>query len=283
SVVYCLFRGSATSGIPRGPSSVELNTILMRSTFKIAGGDTLGTAFLVGRPTPDVPNKQFYVLVTAAHVLSEIKGDKAVLFLRQRQGEDFVKLEHPIQIRRKGKALWTQHPEVDVAVMYVGLPEEADVQLLPMSFLVTDRHLVELEIHPGDTLSCLGFPFGAEANEAGFPILRSGQIASYPLTPTAKVKSFLFDFRVFGGNSGGPVYFTQVSRTYGGSTRLGQTLQFVAGLVSQQRFVEEEIHSLSETRRAKHPLSLAVVIHADLIRETIESLPAKPTPIVSSS
>jgi len=254
----------------------DIHTVLMRSTFKIAGKDSLGTAFVIGRPTPGEDKKSFFVLVTAAHVLRDIKEEQAVLFLRKKQGDKFIKLPYPIQIRKGNQQLWKEHPKADVAVMYVTLPKEADVQLLPMSVLANNEQLERFEIHPGDVLSCLGYPFGAESNEAGFPILRSGQIASYPLTPTTEVQSFLFDFRVFGGNSGGPVYFFANNRTYGGKTRMGETIQFIAGLVSQEKFLEEEIRSLTETRQAKYPLSLAVVIHAALIREAVELLPSQP-------
>jgi len=257
-------------------ADMDINTILMRSTFKIAGPGSLGTAFVVGKPIPDEQEQAFYVLVTAAHVLRDIKGEQATLFLRKKQGDDFFKFPHTIQIRNGKKKLWKEHPNADVAVMYVNLPNEADVFLLPISLLATDNVLEKYEIHPGDALSCLGYPLGAEANEAGFPILRSGQIASYPLTPTKKVETFLFDFRVFGGNSGGPVYFVGTNRSYGGGIKLGETIQFFAGLVSQEKLVEEEIQSLTETRRTKHPLSLAVVVHASLIKETIELLPPQP-------
>lgn len=254
----------------------DINTILMRSTFKIAGSEKLGTAFIIGKPVPGDTQKLYYILVTAAHVLRDIKENQAVLFLRKKQGDEFVKVPFPLTIRKEGVPIWKEHPKADVAVMYVSLPNDVDVQLLPMSLLVSDKQLEEYEIHPGDSLSCLGYPFGAEANEAGFPILRSGQIASYPLTPTAKVKTFLYDFRVFGGNSGGPVYFIDRNRSYGGNVYLGTTIQFFAGLVSEEQILEEEIRSLNETRRAKHPLSLAVVVHASLIKETIDLLPTKP-------
>lgn len=255
---------------------MDLNTVLMRSTFKIAGQESIGTAFVIGRPVPGNNEKFFFVLVTAAHVLRDIKGDQASLFLRKKEGDEFVKLPYLLQIRKDNQPLWKEHPKADVAVMYVSLPQEADVQLLPMSLLATDHEIEQFEIHPGDVLSCLGYPYGAEANEAGFPILRSGQIASYPLTPTTKIQTFLFDFRVFGGNSGGPVYFIASNRTYGSGTRLGERINFIAGLVSQEEVIEEEIRSLTETRRAKHPLSLAVVVHAALIREAIELLPPQP-------
>lgn len=254
----------------------DINTILMRSTFKIAGQNSLGTAFLIGRPVPDEDTKLFYVLVTAAHVLGDIKEEQAVLYLRKKQGDKFIKLPHSIQIRKGSQQLWKKHPKVDVAVMYVRLPKEADIQLLPMSSLATNELLERLKIHPGDVVSCLGYPLGAEANEAGFPILRSGRIASYPLTPTAEVKTFLFDFPIFSGNSGGPVYFATTYRFASGATNMLDQSQFVAGLVSEEQYVEEEIVSFRETRKAKYPLSLAVVVHAALIREAIELLPPQP-------
>jgi S1-C subfamily serine protease len=247
----------------------------MRSTFKIAGKHKLGTVFIIGKPFSGDDTKAYFVLATAAHVLNDIKEEQALLFLRKKEGNEFVKFPIQLTIRKKGKPLWTEHSKADVAVMYVKLPTEADIQLLPMSLLATDKQLEEYGVHPGDVLSCLGYPYGAEANEAGFPILRSGQIASYPLTPTNKFKTFLYDFRVFPGNSGGPVYFTGGSRSVRGAFMIG-TIQLIMGLVSEEASLEEEIPSLIETRHVKHPLSLARVVHASLIKEVIDSLPQNP-------
>ena len=69
------------------------------------------------------------------------------------------------------------------------------------------------------------------------------------------------------------MYFVGSNRTYGKQINLGQTIRFIAGLVSQEHAVEEEIKSMSESRRVKHSLSLAVVIHAALIKDAIELLP----------
>jgi hypothetical protein len=245
----------------------------MCATFRLAGANSLGTAFLLGRPLPNEPGRAAYVLVTARHVLSDIPEDQAILFLRTCVNGVYQKIEYPIQIRANGVPLWSQHPAADVAAMYVRLPTAADLQLLSIDMLATDQILERYEVHPGDVVSCLGFPYGAEANDAGFPILRSGQISSYPLVPTTQYPTFLFDFRVFGGNSGGPVYFTATNRTYGGATHLGETIAVVMGLVSQEQVIEEEVRSLAETRRVKHALGLAVVIAAPLIRETVDLLP----------
>ena len=277
-IAWIILVGNAPA---RATETTDINTILMRSTFKIEGpaspGRTsVGTVFIVGRPVPGDTQRLFLVLVTAAHVLRGINGEQATLFLRKKQGDEFAKLPYQLQIRNGTSPLWKEHPRADVAAMYVRLPQEADVQPLPTSLLASDQELDKREIHPGDVLSCLGYPYGAEANEAGFPILRSGQIASYPLTPTSKIPTFLMDFRVLGGNSGGPVYFVASNRTYGGSTMLGETIHFLAGLVSGERVITKEINSPGETLVATYSLSLAVVVHAALIRETMELLPLHP-------
>ena len=56
------------------------------------------------------------------------------LFFRKRLGDSFHKVPYPIQIRRGTTPLWVQHSTMDVAVMYVSLPQEIDIQLLPIGF-----------------------------------------------------------------------------------------------------------------------------------------------------
>ena len=252
----------------------EINTFLMRSTFKIIGENSIGTVFILGKPCKENPDKAYYVLITATHVLANMKGDKATLFLRKKINNLYEKLPWEISIRKEGKNLWINHPEVDVSAMYIALPIDIDIALLLIGILADDETFNKFEIHPGDELLCLGYPFSAEANKAGFPILRSGKIASFPIVPAKETKSFLFDFEVFKGNSGGPVYFVQsTARAYGGATHIG-TIQFIAGLVSEEHIITEEITSLYEKQMKVYPLALAKVIHASFIKETIEMLPS---------
>lgn len=244
----------------------------MESTFKLQGEGSKGTAFIIGRPSKKEPEKGYYVLVTAAHVLDNIRGDKAQITLRKKKKDGaWEKVPHTIKIHHNNKPLWIRHDEVDVAAMYIRLPKNVNIPLLTIDFLVDDKGLEQFDIHPGDELICLGYPLGAEG-PAGFPILRSGKIASYPLLPTKQMKTFLYSFEIFEGNSGGPVYFVESGRTYKGSMHVA-TIQFVAGLISEQYFVTEKIVSLREKKEVKHALSLAVVVHASLIKETIEKLP----------
>ena len=250
----------------------ELNTILMNSTFKIEGSGKIGTVFIIGKPFFNDSTRAFFVLVTANHVLNDIKTDNAILYLRKEVNKKFIKFPYTLKIRKKGKPLWIKHSEVDVAAMYVSLPEDISINLLPTFFLANDSLISAYEIHPGDELLCLGFPYGAEANDAGFPILRSGKISSYPITPTKEIKSFLFDFQIFGGNSGGPVYFVGLNRRYKGVIHIGE-VRFIIGLVSEEVVLEEQVKSLDEISFRKHPLSLAKVIPATFIIETIDLLP----------
>jgi hypothetical protein len=214
------------------------------------------------------------VLITAAHVFDGMPGDIAILNLKRKNNQgDWERLPFPLQIRNNNHPLWVKHPEADVAVMYIGLPDGVSIPLISTELLADDAMLEKFEIHPGDTLRCLGFPFGEESNAAGFPILRSGRIASYPLVPTAKTKTFLFDINVFQGNSGGPVYMVDESRAYQGNTYIGMTTQLIIGLVIQETTHNEQLIGQYNAEAHRYPLGLATVVHASFIKEAMNLLP----------
>jgi len=104
--------------------------------------------------------------------------------------------------------------------MYVDLPDDVPLTGLPPDFLSDDKRVEEIDLDPGDEAFCLGFPQAAWS-PGGFPILRSGHIASYPLTPMKNVKEIYFDLFINGGNSGGPVYYSYTSRVFKGQAHLG--------------------------------------------------------------
>jgi hypothetical protein len=190
----------------------------------------------------------------------------------------WTQVPFPLQIRANGQPLWKKNLDADVAVMYIAVPTDTPIRAITPAMLVDDKMLSDFDIHPGDEVKCLGFPLGVASNTAGFPVLRSGMIASYPLIPTAETKTFLFDFRVFKGNSGGPVYYVENNRPIAG--RLGgfQNFHFIIGLVLEEKlFTEQSISQYSqETHQTQ--LGLAVVVHASLIKQTIEMLPSPDSP-----
>lgn len=224
----------------------DINISLARATYKLEGDGSIGTTFLLGVPFKNDPNYCFPVLITASHVLNNIKGNKAILYLRKKvgeAGEAYEKVPFELTIRKNGKNLWVNHKDADVAVMLIPsleLPIEIDrPTLLPLTWLANDGYLKDVGLRPGDELLCFGYPLGHEANDAGFPILRGGKIASYPIIPMKEVGSILLDFEIFSGNDGGPVYFFHESspRSVDHEVKF-YTYQFLVGLVSREKFAK---------------------------------------------
>jgi hypothetical protein len=253
---------------------LNIHNEMMRITCKISGDGSIGTGFIVGKTDPAEENRFFYILITADHVLSDAKGENVTLTLRREKERDhWERVDFRLRIRSGSKPLWHKHPDVDLAGMLVGLPDDAMKNgVLPPTLLLKDDKIREYEITAGTELLCLGYPLGAEGNPQGFPILRSGKIASYPLLPTKEVKTFLFDFRVFPGNSGGPVYLYRENPVYGGGTHLGAIFGLI-GVVTSEQSVVQTIQQLYEKREVQTPLSLAGVIPASFILELLDLIP----------
>lgn len=258
----------------RAAEHADYSTVLMELTFLIQGPNSIGTCFLVGNPHSG--DSSLFVLVTAAHVLEEMRGESAIVNTRTKTDQGWRVEPTTIQIRSQGRQLWTKHPTADVAVIYAPLrPNVEPSQVLGLAAFADDALLEKNAIHPGDEVLVLGYPLAQSANEALFPVLRSGRIASYPLLPTLSTKLFLIDFRVFKGNSGGPVYVSSGSNRVLGDGRftMGGVLQFLMGLVVSEKTVTEHTDGLYETREQVYSLGLAYVVHASLIRQAVEMLP----------
>lgn len=249
--------------------AVDLSVDLIKATVQLEqplanGSRTVGTGFLIADAAPD--GKPRVVLITAAHVFEQMPSMTARIGYRV-QGSDRVWRYDPeaLKIREGDHPLWVKHPTRDVAAMVVEAPEEFVRAAIPLNYLAKDDTFSDFNLGPGDEMMALGFPRGLSANPAGFPILRSGRVASYPLTPSTDFPTFLLDFAVFPGNSGGPVFMAQADRRRPGANET-QDLQFIAGVLTQQ--VE-----LSGER-----LEIGIVTHAKFIRETLAMIDQAPGP-----
>jgi hypothetical protein len=248
-----------------------LSALLMRSTFKLTDGKTFGTAFVLGKPIANDSTKAEYVLITATHVLKDFFGDTAVIYLRTKSGDDYTLLPCKLPIREKGIQKWIQHKSQDVSAMKIAIPTVADIQLCPTTYLAKDADFSKFDVVPGDDVMILGYPMELASNNALFPILRSGKIASYPIVPTSHYPQLLLDFNVFPGNSGGPVFIQSNTRIYGGGTNIG-IVRMIVGLVSQQLAYPEEIHAGTQSGILSHSLGVSVVIPSPFIRELVDQL-----------
>jgi len=246
---------------------------MMQSTFKIevpsAQRTALGTGFVLGKPSRKDPSRGNYVLVTAAHVLDVPgSGPVALLHARARSGDGWQRVPTPLPLRNGDEPRWIRHPLADLAVIPVTLPDTRDFPLQPTSLLASKDVLRRLSIHPGDFLNCLGFPLGVEGSSAGFAVLRLGAVASYPVDDPS---GFLLDLRVFGGNSGGPVYISESIRSMNGGISLG-AFRAILGILSQEISVKDVQKGLYSETSQTYSLGLAKVVPAYLAAELIERL-----------
>jgi hypothetical protein len=210
--------------------------------------------------------------VTAAHVLKDIEGNTATIDLR-RKNADGTYSEYPyiFQIRNSFINLYETSSEPDVAVAFISLPLAAEVPgAVPISFFVSDERITQLELHPGDDLLVLGFPLYTSLNT--FPVLRSAILSSYPLVPAKTVRRYFLNFRVFPGNSGGPVYFDYIGRFYISkqTTDFGSQQVGILGLVSDQ--LSSSASGVDES------LDIAEIVPAIYITESISKLCGHPVP-----
>jgi len=258
-----------------GDLSVELIHATVQLEQPLGDGTrTVGTGFLIDAPTPD--GKPRTVLITAGHVFDRMpSADARVGYRTANPDGSWSYSPQTLKIRdAKGAELWTRHPSRDVAAITISAPPEFAKAAIPLNWLADDDTFTRNAVSAGDEMMALGFPRGLSANQAGFPILRSGRVASYPVAPARIFPTFLLDFSVFPGNSGGPVFVTgqsyrrRIAQKAEGAADAaavdaaqgGGETQFVAGLLTQQVELNKE------------RLEIGIVTHAKFIRETIALL-----------
>jgi hypothetical protein len=253
----------------------DLSTELIHATVQLEqplgdGTRTVGTGFLISAPSPD--GKPRTVLVTAAHVLDKMPGTNARVGFRLENADgSWSYTPQAVRIRDKGgHELWTHHPSRDVAAIVITAPAEFAKAAIPENYLAADDTFSHYQVGAGDEMMALGFPRGLAANQAGFPILRSGRVASYPVAPAKIFPTFLLDFSVFPGNSGGPVFMSDQAHRRPGAA--AQDVEFIAGLLTQQVELNSE------------RLEIGIVTHAKYIRETLSLMdnPAAPVTVAST-
>jgi len=197
----------------------ELNSEMMKSTVLVMGGDKSGTGFVLKLVLTDSPAVSSWLLVTARHVLDDIVGDYATLYLHT-QLPDSTYMKEPLNVRiRNGSSRrYLCHPDesVDVAILPLDVPRKSAWVGLADDWVLGDSACDALALHPGDDVFSLGYP-RMVSSPGGFAILRSARISSYPLVPIRRVKRFYLDMQVYKGCSGGPVYMQRIGGTDGGA------------------------------------------------------------------
>jgi hypothetical protein len=257
---------------------MDLSVQLMQATVQLEqplgdGTRTVGTGFLISETGPD--GKSHTILVTANHVFDKMpKANARIGYRIANPDGSWSYSPQALKIRdAEGHPLWTHHPSRDVAAISITAPAAFAQAAIPEEYLAADDTFSKYQVGAGDEMMALGFPRGLAANPAGFPILRAGRVASFPIAPAKVYPTFLLDFAVFPGNSGGPVFMSGPARRASSDpAQPRQDVEFIAGLLTQQVELNSE------------RLDIGIVTNAKYIRETLDLIkdPAAPVTEVAS-
>ena len=243
-------------------------TQALQATYKIIHNDSTATCFLVRDTKAGEDQKGNFeaILVTANHVLAQMRSATAVLLLRQRRDDGtYARREVTIPVRADENPLWTKHPQHDVAILDVTLPNDVTARPLPVACLADEESLKTAGIHIGQSLLALSYPVRFEANSSGFPIARQLVLASYPLIPVAPHPVFLVDMHTFPGDSGGPVFVSDPRLQGDPKNQSPLVLGLVVGMVRH----DEKTKLMLEERTVHHALNLGTVLQSQFVLETI--------------
>lgn len=235
--------------LPALPARTEASPLeaALEATVRLVRDGSTGTGFVVATNRGEF-------LVTAEHFFTERPGDECEVVYRSRdEAGKVVRSVRKQAIRDGEKPLWTAHPKEDVAVLPIQLPEDSVIVPVPLSRIATAAEISDRWMVVGDSLHVPCYPIGTEANVAGWPVLRSGMVATHPLAPVADHPTFFVDMSSFGGESGAPAILRQ-----------GDRWRVVGVVVGMQRQTEQTRTPLEE-KTTHLPLGLAITVQSALL------------------
>jgi hypothetical protein len=182
---------------------------MMRSTYPLLTQKGMATGFIVLRRPADSRGKAVPVLLTAAHLLASVDHGPllAGVRVRDKSGEGLA-VALALAPRQSGAQFYVRHPIQDVGALILSIPSEY-LDLIKLFPVIDENALYDddgLAPRAGNEVSFLGFPDVLPGTPGGFPILRTGHVASYPSAELIANHRFLIDTDVYPGDSGGPVF-----------------------------------------------------------------------------
>jgi len=224
---------------------------MMWSTYLVATKKGLATGFVISRRSAPGSGGAAPAMITAGHLLDSIGSGPLVIAVREpgKSGDTQLALVG-VQTPRSGKPFYVRHPREDVGAFAPGVSAAAASRVLPTFLAENSLGGTGHELHAGDDVSFLGFPDLLPGTSGGFPVLRSGKVASYPAAQPHAKGTFLINADVYPGDSGAPVFVCR----HGGRPEL-------VGMVIER--VGRNANSFSH---------FAIAVDATSIRETLELL-----------
>jgi hypothetical protein len=238
----------------RKPSAAEH---AVQATFRLHGPGASGTAFVVEHTDPDNGQAR-QLLVSAAHTFENIASQEGTLVVRRRE-ESGTWGRHDLSLRLRSDdgPLWTRHPSADVAVLPIELPDGTACTPFAFDDVAKAADFDSGRVHLGQQARVACFPAQTESDPVGWPVLRTGHVATPQLSPAAGLQQFFVDYAHFAGDSGAAVVVE------------GPTPR-VAGVVVGMLRQTDRITSPYEEKTMHTPLGLAIVVPSTRLREVID-------------
>ena len=156
------------------------NTVIF--LFDEKGQTPIGTAFMVGYPNPKKPERMVPLIVTAKHVVGDLK--RIIGRFTPKTGSAPIIFPYDLHTLRKEGDLW-EHPDkgVDLVVFRSPVLKEVKYDCIPTEFIASREDYSQEAIRTTDRVifPCLLVRFmGRERN---YPVVRDGTIALIPEEP----------------------------------------------------------------------------------------------------
>jgi hypothetical protein len=199
-----------------GTSGISLLTSNVIFLFTETGEKPIGTAFLIGYPSPRSPGMVVPMVVTAKHVI----GDQQKIAGRYTgsQGKPAMVLYDLGDLRSRGD-LWEHTDDgVDMLVFRTDVYKGTEMEAVPLEFIASKEDFLKDEIKATDPVV---FPFllaGFMGSSRNYPVMRNGSIALIPDEPVplrypvgsrmikTEQEVILIDAASIHGASGSPVF-----------------------------------------------------------------------------
>lgn len=240
------------------PAADDACRTALRATFRLHGGGQSGTAFAVEVPA-EGDRAAAVLLVSAAHTFEKMQGESATAVLRAPAAAGWERRDTPVAIRAGTNPNWVRHPKADVAVLTWTVPAGVDLQPFPLATIAAATDFDAGRVAVGQRVRVACFPAQTEGNAAGWPVLRTGAIASHPLAPATTLDRIFVDYAHYAGDSGAAVV-----------TDDGSAGPLVAGVVVAMQRQTDRVTSPFEEKTVHTPLGLAITVPSPLLRQTID-------------
>lgn len=265
---FCLQMLTILPGLTGCSGQMNASEKMMWSTYPLVTQKGAATGFIVNHRDPRTPGGRMPVVFTAAHLIETLGKGPLLIGIRlpgrAEEIESALLVFSPPKMTGE-ECFYVRHPDHDLVAFALHLPEDFNGCELMASFL--DERMLARDgklLHSGVEVSFFGYPEVLPGTDGGFPVLRSGRVASYPVGTSQSQGRFLINSDVYPGDSGAPVI---ISNRKSHPEVVGMIIQRIGqGSQNDSRF--------------------AIAVDADALRETLRLLrlsESRPVPVLKKT